>query len=120
MSSEVNTTYDDYARQNGTVTIDGTEYALLYQPELSNRLFPGGWQDAAEGGEYISEWEAPCASREQMSADDWDRRDNTQRAVWQFPAVKGQEPEDGGDWPWSDENAVSLSPAIGYLVTKRR
>lgn len=68
---------------------------------LTNRVFHGWWGDVAEGDSYVSEW--------QCSAKDGDGNDYL--IVWQFPAVKGDEPEDDA-WPWGDESFIYSIKAI--------
>lgn len=70
------------------LTSNGRQY-------LTNRVFSGWWGDVAEGEGYLSEW-ATIATDE-----DGERY----QIVWQFPAVKGQEPDDDG-WPWGDEEYI--------------
>lgn len=64
---------------------------------LTNRVFPGWWGDAKEGESYISEWACNAT----------DESGEPCRVIYQFPAVKGEEPDDDG-WPWEDERYVSV------------
>lgn len=90
--------YQRAADEYGEITHSGKAYALLDQVELTNRAFNGWWGDAAEGEEYISEWSTPAI--------DQDGEEYVVR--WQFTAIKGQEPEDDGDWPWDDEHVTDV------------
>lgn len=65
---------------------------------LSNYVFPGWHGDAAEGEEYTSQWQVYA------EGSDGERY----LITWDFPAVKGQEPEDDGDWPWDNEQYMSI------------
>lgn len=85
------------AKNYGTVTFEGKTYTLTNDAYLSNRVFPGGWNDATDGEEYTSEWEAPAM----------DNDGNEFLVVWQFSATKGEEPEDDSDWPWGDDGYIS-------------
>lgn len=94
-------TYQAAAAQYGTVIYDGQEYALLEPAQLSNRVFPGWWGDAIEEEpEYTSEWQAQAI----------DGEGNRHYVVWQFDAVKYQEPEDDSNWPWDDEHVTAVKP----------
>ena len=90
----------ELARKFGIVTHDGTEYTLIKQAELSNRVFVGWWGDVEEGEEYTSEWSATAV----------DAEGNEFEVYWQFDAVKGDEPEDGGNWPWDDAHIAFVHP----------
>jgi len=73
---------------------NGNNYLVNGQAELSNRVFFGWWGDAQYGEEYTAEWEA-------------DGEDESGIPViirWQMTMVKGNEPEDGADWDFSDSN----------------
>lgn len=63
---------------------------------LTNRVFPGWWGDVSDGEEYQSEW--ACYAE--------DKDGERYKIVWMFPAVKGDEPEDGGDWPWDNDELI--------------
>lgn len=68
----------------------------------TNRVFPGWWGDALQDGDdYWSEW--ACRAT--------DSDGNEYQIVWQFPAVKGQEPEDD-EWPWDDESYIDRIKAL--------
>lgn len=84
------TDFATYAAKNGTVDFEGKTYALKYQAELSNNVFPGWWGDVAEGEEYIVDFEAPAI----------DEDGNTYIVNWQFTDIKGEETDDCGSYPW--------------------
>jgi hypothetical protein len=69
--------------------------------------------DISEGQSYTSQWSAPIASREETEDVNFDESDlgDTGLILWNFPAVKGEEPEDGGEWPWGHSEYAFLSRA---------
>lgn len=76
-------------RQCGSAEIDGKEYALRGQPELSGRLFPGCWMEADEGEGCVSEWFVGAMGE--------DGRDYV--VYWRFSEIKGAEGEpDHHNW----------------------
>ena len=83
------------------VTFEGKTYrvngSLAYQ---TNRVFFGWHNDVEQGETYIDEW----------AEDGEDMSGIPVRVTWQWEMVKGEEPEDGGDYPWCDENIVE----VGY------
>jgi len=81
-----------------TVTYKGKTYKVNGQAELSNRVFFGWWGDAQDGEEYTAEWEA----------DGEDESGIPVKVRWQMDMVKGEEPEDGADWDFSDDNIVKV------------
>lgn len=83
----------------GTINFNGRTYELTNQAELTNRVFPGWWGDVEDGEDYVSEW----------SASGVDAEGEPVTVVWQFPAVRGEEPEDGGAWPWGDEYVTTVA-----------
>lgn len=62
---------------------------------LTNRVFPGWWGDVTDDEEYFAEWQAIGTGPAGESV----------RIVWQFPAVKGAEPDDDA-WPWDEQRYV--------------
>ena len=84
------TDFATYADENGTVDFEGKTYALKRQAELTNRVFPGWFGDAAEGEEYTTEYGAPAI----------DEDGNEYWVTWQFNEVKGEESDDCGSYPW--------------------
>jgi len=64
---------------------------------LTDRVFPGWFGDVSDGEKYQSEWASYAE----------DRDGNLYMIFWNFPAVKGEEPEDGGAWPWYDNSYIS-------------
>lgn len=88
--------YADAADQYGEITYQGERYALTFTAQPTNRVFSGWFGDAREGEEYTSEWSAPAMGQ-----------DGEEYVVrWRFDAIKGQEPEDNGDWPWDEVSEV--------------
>lgn len=96
MSTQDKKIYADAAAEFGEITFQGQQYALVFQAQLTNRVFDGWWGDARGGEEYVSEWSAPAIGTD----------GNEYVVRWQFDAVKGQEPEDDGDWPWDEIHEV--------------
>lgn len=82
----------------GKILWGGNVYHLTEQAELTNRVFHGWWGDAQEGETYTTEY----------SASAFDNDGNQHRVYWQFEVVKGQEPEDDGDYPWTDDNISNV------------
>lgn len=83
------------------ISYQGEKYTLECDAFLSNRVFPGWWGDVEEGEAYTAEYEAYATST---------GGDGARYVVrWHFDAVKGDEPEDEGNWPWDDENIVSVN-----------
>ena len=73
----------------GTLEHNGKTYMMTGQSELTNRVFPNWWGDAAEGETYISEWFAPAV----------DVDGNEYQVIWQFDQVRGDEQEpDSLNW----------------------
>jgi hypothetical protein len=85
----------------GTVTHEGTTYTLTQQAYPSGRVFTGWWGDASEGEEYTAEYEAHAV----------DAKGDEYIVRWHFDAVRNEEPEDEGNWPWFDDNIVAVIPA---------
>jgi hypothetical protein len=94
---ETRTMTTDY----GTVTHEGTTYTLTQQAYPSGRVFTGWWGDASEGEEYTAEYEAHAV----------DAKGDEYIVRWHFDAVRNEEPEDEGNWPWFDDNIVAVIPA---------
>jgi len=84
--------YNDF----GTVTFDNVEYTLLEDADYSNRLFHGCYNDASLGDTYTVE----------LSARAIGPKGGTVMIYWQFPEVKGGEPEDEGAYPWDKVSYV--------------
>lgn len=84
--------------QTGAQVLQPIELTSDDECFLTNYVFPGWHGDAAEGEEYTSQW--------QVYAEDSDGE--RYLITWGFPAVKGQEPEDDGDWPWDNEQYMSV------------
>lgn len=107
-------TYAEYTSDSsrGRYAVNGVEYVELDNPELTNHIFPGWWGDADQGESYVSQWSCPAAAASDFERDDFDPDDLSNPPVtliFEFPAIKGQEPEDGGDWPWDDERYISAN-----------
>lgn len=102
MSQQERTMYvNQMADKYGTVTHDGTTYTLTQQAYQTSRMFHGWWGDAGEGDAYTAEYEAAAVNS-----------DGDECIVrWHFDAIKGEEPEDEGNWPWFDDNIVAVMPA---------
>jgi hypothetical protein len=76
----------------GTIAYEGMTLTLTEQAELSDRVFPGGWDDAEEGEEYFAEYSAPAV----------DGQGEKYTVYWRFRQIKGEEgPED--DLPWDND-----------------
>ena len=90
--------YAQFAARFGEVSFKGVSYALISQAAPTDRLFGGGWSDAAEGEAYTAEYSAAAMGQ-----------DGEEYVVrWQFEMVRGQEPEDGADLPcdWTKPSEV--------------
>lgn len=85
--------YNDAVATGGYDVIEwgGAKYAVTRQPELSNRVFPGWWGDAATGDGYTAEWSAPAIGQD----------GGDYLVVWQFDDVKGDD-GDASDYDWDD------------------
>jgi len=68
--------------ENWLDKLEEIELTLEDQPELTSRLFDGGYQDATEGNEYQQEWSQDATHGE-----------DKYKIVWQFEQVKGLENE---------------------------
>lgn len=68
----------------------------------SNGVFPGWCGDAKDGEEYTSVWIEYAR----------DADGNKYQITWQFPVIKGEEPEDEGEWPWHDEQYIYSVDAL--------
>ena len=66
------------------------------EPSLTNAVFPNWWGDAEEREEYISQWSDIAH----------DEEGNRYNVIYEFPAVKGEEPDDD-EWPWSEVSYIS-------------
>lgn len=82
----------------GTIKYNGLIYALLRQACPTGRSFTRCFSDVEVGEVYTDEWHAPATGPDGKLY--W--------VTWQWDTVKGQEPEDGGDYPWYDSNIVSV------------
>nr|DAG15724.1 MAG TPA: hypothetical protein [Caudoviricetes sp.] len=67
----------------GGYVYEGKVYCATRQMELSNRYFPGCYQDAEDGMEYLEEWSAPG----------YDTKGEKVELFMRFRQVKGQEVE---------------------------
>lgn len=89
----------EMANDLGVVTFEGKTFRLMEVATLTNRVFHGWWGDASESEpEYTSEY---GAAAEDDAGDPY-------KVIWQFDAVKGEEPEDEGNWPWDDGHITSV------------
>lgn len=82
----------------GKVFWMGNVYHVYDRAELTNRVFHGWFGDAEEGESYTTEYVAHA----------YDSRGTEYRVYWQFDVVRGEEPEDEGDYPWDDEHVSSV------------
>lgn len=96
---ENRTIYARMAEKFSKVEFRGKTYALSAQAELTNRVFPGWWGDAAEGEEYTQEWSAPAM----------DTDGNECVVRWQFEVVRGEETEDDSLHDWDDVQSVQAA-----------
>lgn len=86
-------------RQFGSVTFQGRKYVLAEAATFTNRVFPGWWGDASDDEpDYTAEYGAAAI----------DENGAPYKVIWQFDAVKGEEPEDEGNWPWDDGHITSV------------
>lgn len=82
----------------GKVLYGGNVYHLSEEASLTNRVFHGWFGDADDGETYTTEY----------SASAFDSEGAPYRVYWQFDVIKGQEPEDEGDYPWTDEHISAV------------
>lgn len=97
MNTQAN--FDSLDREFGTVTFEGKTYWLTEVADFSNRVFDGWFGDAEEGEAYTTEFKAEAI----------DAEGNEYVVTWQFETVKGNEPEDNGNWPWQNVSFVKPS-----------
>jgi len=62
---------------------------------LTDREFPGWWGNADDGDTYISQWVCDAVGHDRCNY----------QIIFEFPAVKGDEPDDDG-WPWGDASFI--------------
>lgn len=86
------------AKRHGEIEYKGKKYALVADATLTNRAFTNCWSDAEIGEEYTAEFSAKVI----------DADGEEYEAYWQFDAVKGEEPEDDGEWPWDNKNITRV------------
>lgn len=96
------TTLSDWQRsgKNGKLKVLKLVSEDLCSP--SNRVFPGWDGDVKDGEEYHSEWIDYAR----------DSEGNEYKITWQFPVIKGCEPEDDGEWPWDDDQYIYSVDAL--------
>lgn len=80
-----------------TYTHNGRTFTLTADADFSSRVFPGGWHDAEDGEEYVSEWDAPAV----------DAEGEKYIVRFHFYASKGGELEPDY-FPWDDEHIVDV------------
>jgi len=93
------TTYQAAAKEFGTVTFDGREYALTDQADFTSRLLPGGYinyNDASDGDEYDFE----------MSASAIDKDGNEYMVYWMFTNIKGEDAAELDSFDYDDVDRV--------------
>lgn len=103
------TKYHDNYNRAVSVAVDvvelaGKKYAVISQPELSNRIFPGWWGDADQGEEYMSEWVAPAISQDGHNV----------AIVWRFDEVKGLERGEN-DYEWDAVHNVTFDDETHWV-----
>lgn len=81
------------------VMFQGKTYKVIEDATFSNCVFPGWWGDAEVGETYTAQF---WANAEGPDGEDY-------RVTWEFPVVKGEEPEDAGEYPFTDSNIVSVT-----------
>lgn len=89
--------YSDF----GAVEIEGLPVQISSQPSLTNRVFSGWWGDAADGDSYLAEYQADGITQNGEQV----------KVTWRFDVTKGDEPEDESDYPWEDEQHITITPA---------
>jgi hypothetical protein len=89
-------TYTVNVKHFGEIEFDGTCYALTEPADFTNRAFPGGFNDAAEGDEYLVEYGAQAINE---AGDDF-------YVTWLFPETKGAETDDASTYDWSAVHKV--------------
>lgn len=75
--------FSNLEREFGSYELDGKTYYATRQMELTNRVFPGCYNDAEDGDEYTTEWSAPG----------YDENGNRVEIYMEFEEVKGEEVE---------------------------
>jgi len=89
-------TMDDKMTQK--FTHNGKEYTLTADAVLSNRVFPGWYNDVLEGEVYQAEYQADAV----------DAAGNDCLIVWHFDETRGEEIEDEGNYPWDDDHIYKV------------
>ena len=92
-------TYQAAAKEFGTVTFEGREFALTSQADHTSRLLPGGYtnyNDASDGDEYDFE----------MSAGAIDQEGNEYTAYWIFTGRKGEDDPELDSYDYSAADRV--------------
>lgn len=84
-----------------TFIINGVKYESTGYAEMSNRIFPGGGEDACDGEEYTIEFYEPAI----------DSAGREVNIVWHFTDIYGDEEEDHGRFPWEDSSHI-----VGVLI----
>jgi hypothetical protein len=92
VSEKIRQLVEDKMDNFGTIEYHGKAYRLKEHATLSNRVFAGWFGDAAEGKHYTAEYQALAA----------DGNGNSHLVIWHFYAIRGQEPEDEGEYNWGD------------------
>lgn len=82
--------FEKASDKNGKVEFEGREYALLCEPSLTNNVFPGWFGDAKNGEAYVMQWGAGAVDADGIK----------HSMIWEFDAVRGEEPDDDSNWPW--------------------
>lgn len=77
--------------KNQTYTIDGEGYPTC-------AVFAHSIHSAADGETYTDQWQDRGT----------DSHGNRVIITWEWEMVRGEEPEDGGDYPWYDSNIVRV------------
>lgn len=93
------TSYETAAKQNGTVTFEGREYALTSHADHTSRLLPGGYKnynDASDGEAYDFE----------LSAGAIDKDGNEYTVYWLFEGRKGEDDYELDSYDYSAADRV--------------
>lgn len=91
--------YEAAAKEFGTVTFEGREYALTNQADHTSRLLPGGYtnfNDASDGEAYDFE----------MSAGAIDQEGNEYTVYWLFEGRKGEDDYELDSYDYNDVDRV--------------
>ena len=85
---------------HGKVEHEGITYHLTEEAYTESAAsHPGDWSNVDYGEECFIQFQAPAV----------DEDGKEYEVIWRFDVIKGEEPEDGGEYDWDDPgNIVSV------------